>query len=269
MKYSKNLVTGILSVVLMLGWVTPASADFTCNIDFAYGIAVNNTQLRVMDKSRTVVQINDQSQLFIGGRWQTLTSEQQTWLNEYASGLHYVVPKMIVLATEGVDLAIDTIEHVYLGLVGSNHDSYQRLNSAMTRVQNRVKDKFRHASNHYFIGPGSLESVDEFVDSEIEAQLEEAISTSVGGILSAISGINTNSDDISSERVAEITRQLGTVDEQLEKDIGDKATTLRRKAQWFCEKLKRLDIAEEHLRGAIPGFAPYNIITSNPSSKED
>lgn len=107
---------------------------------------------------------------------------------------------MIVLATEGVDLAIDTIEHVYLGLVGSDHESYERLNTAMKRVQNRVKDKFRHASNHYFIGPGSLESVDDFVDSEIEAQLEEAISTSVGGILSAISGINTNSGEVNQEK---------------------------------------------------------------------
>ena len=267
MKCSKKLYTGILSLFLV-GWVTPASAEFTCNIDFAYGIAVNDTQLRVMQKSRTLVQINNQSQLFVEGRWQTLTPEQERWLNEYARGLHYVVPKMIVLATEGVDLAIDTIEHVYLGLVGSDHDSYVRLNKAMKRVQNRVKDKFRHASNHYFIGPGSLESVDEFVDTKIEAQLEEAISTSVGGILSAISGINTGSEGVSSDRVAEISRQLGTVGEQLERDMGSKATTLRNKAQWFCNKLKRLDVAEEKLRASVPAFAPYNIITMQRSKKD-
>jgi len=267
MKLSNSLLAGILCVVLS-SWVTPAEADFTCNIDFAYGLAVNDSQLRVMEKSRTLVQINDQSQLFVGGRWQTLTDEQSEWLNEYARGLHYVVPKMIVLATEGVDLAIDTIEHVYLGLVGSDHDSYVRLNKAMKRVKSRVKDKFRHASNHYFIGAGSLESVDEFVDSEIEAQLEEAISTSVGGILSAISGINTNNEDANSERVAEISRQLGAVGEQLERDMGNKALTLRIKAQWFCDKLKRLDVAEEKLRASLPAFAPYNIITSQRAERD-
>ena len=97
---------------LLAGLPFSTQAEYTCNIDFAYGIAVNSDQLRVMDKTRTVVQINDQSQLFIGGRWQTLDKQQREWLKEYASGLHYVVPKMIVLATEGVDLAIDTIEHV-------------------------------------------------------------------------------------------------------------------------------------------------------------
>ncbi|NDV89719.1 DUF2884 family protein [Alteromonas sp. 345S023] len=264
MNYLNRLTTGFLSVFL-LSWCAPASADFTCNIDFAYGLSVNDSQLRVMGKTRTLVQINNQSQLFVEGRWQSLTPEQQAWLNEYANGLHYVVPKMIVLATEGVDLAIDTIEHVYLGLVGSDHESYERLHLAMRRVQTRVNDKFRHASNHYFIGPGSLESVDEFVDSEIEAQLEEAISTSVGGILSAIGGINTNGQDVSSEKVEEITRQLESVGEQLDKDVGDKATTLRKKARWFCEKLKRLDIAEEKLRASVPAFAPYDIITAQPN----
>ncbi|MFY0667897.1 MAG: YggN family protein [Alteromonas stellipolaris] len=263
MKYFERLLLGIVGTVLFAGWVKPASAEIACNIDFAYGLAVNDTQLRVMEKSRTRVQINDQTQLFIDGRWQTLSAEQSEWLGEYAHGLHYVVPKMIVLATEGVDLAVDTIESVYLGLVGSDHDSYERLNSAMKRVKVRVKDKFRHASNHYFIGPGSLESVDDFVDSEIEAQLEEAISTSVGGILSAISGINTNSDEVNSEKVAEITRQLGTVGEQLERDMNSKATSLRNKAEWICNKLKRLDVAEEKLRASIPALQPYNLITSH------
>lgn len=268
----KNTVNHFLLFILFLTCFLRAGeayAEFTCDIDFAYGIAVNSDQIRVMDKTRTVVQINEQSQLFVGGRWQTLDLEQRAWLSEYAEGLHYVVPKMIVLATEGVDIAIDTIEHVYLGLVGSDHDSYERLNAAMKRVQNRVKDKFRHASNHYFIGPGSLESVDDFVDSEIEAQLEEAISTSVGGILSAISGINTNSGEVNSDKVAEITRQLGAVGEQLERDMGDKAITLRKKAQWFCDKLKRLDVAEENLRRTLPSFERYNIITSDSAPTND
>ena len=89
---------------LLAGLPFSTQAEYTCNIDFAYGIAVNSDQLRVMDKTRTVVQINEQSQLFINGRWQTLNEEQRAWLSEYSNGLHYVVPKMIVLATEGVGL---------------------------------------------------------------------------------------------------------------------------------------------------------------------
>ncbi len=256
------LQQGALVALALFAGIHSARAEFTCDIDFAYGLVVNDHQLRVTDeKVRTIVQINDKSQLFVEGRWQRLNKEQQAQLYEYASGIHYVVPKMIVLATEGVDLAIDTIDHVYLGLVGSDHDSYERLREAMKRVQKKVGDKFRHAGNHYYIGPGSLESVDEFVDSEIEAQLEEAISTSIGGILSAISGIDTNSSDVNSERVAEITRQLDAMGDQIDREVGPRASTLKNKAQWFCDKLKKLDRTEEVLRKSIPAMQPYNVIT--------
>ena len=68
------------------------------------------------------------------------------------------------------------------------------------------------------------------------------------------------------EKVAEITRQLNNVGEHL--DVGDKATTLRKKAEWFCEKLKRLDVAEEKLRASIPGLQPYNIITRHDKTDD-
>jgi hypothetical protein len=50
--------------------------------------------------------------------------------------------------------------------------------------------------------------------------------------------------------------------------VGDKATTLRKKAEWFCEKLKRLDIAEENLRANVPAFEPYKIITLHDKSDD-
>lgn len=262
MNMSTSFYKRALGAIFLMAGSLPARAEFTCDIDFAYGLVVNEHQLRVTDeKARTLVQINNKTQLFVEGRWLQLDKQQQAQLYDYASGIHYVVPKMIVLATEGVDLAIDTIDHVYLGLVGSDHDSYERLREAMKRVQKKVGDKFRHASDFYYIGPGSLESVDDFVDSEIEAQLEEAISTSIGGILSAISGIDTNSSDVNSDRVAEITRQLEAMGEQIDREVGPKASTLKNKAQWFCDKLKKLDQTEEALRKSIPAMQPYNVIT--------
>ena len=237
-----------------------AYGEFTCDVDLAYGIVVNKKQLRVMNESRTLVQINHKNQLFVSGKLVELDAKEQKMLIEYASGLHYVVPKMIVIATEGVDLAAETIEHVYLGLVGSDHDSYKKLHGAMKRVKMRVKEKYRYASGHYFIGPGSLESVDEFVDSEIEAQLEEAITTSVGGILSAVVGVDTNRGD-NDDKVAEITRQLEAMGEQLERDVAPRANTLRKKAEWFCRKLEKLNKTEEALRKSVPELEPYNIIT--------
>ncbi len=257
----RNIINVVRNTLIFLATIPFfASAENSCNIDFAYGLVVNEQQLRILDNNRTVIQINDQQQLFVKGRWQDLTVQQRRWLREYARGLHYVVPKMIILATEGVDLAADTVDSVYQGLVGADHDSYEKLQTAMKRVRNRVKDKFRHASDHFFIGPGSLESVDNFVDSDIEAELEEAISMSIGGILSAIAGMDDSKVELSDQRVAEITRQLEAVGEDLDLDTGP--ASLNNKAQWFCEKLQRLNVLEDKLRQHVPALKPFNVIVS-------
>ncbi|MCW8092803.1 YggN family protein [Alteromonas sp. ASW11-130] len=263
MMIKTHLTFILLASLCLVELIKPVRAEFTCDIDFAYGILVSEDQLRVMDETRTIMQINHQSQLFVGGRWIQLEKENTKLLHEYASGLHYVIPKMIILATEGVELAIETIDHVYLGLVGSDHESYEKIRRAMERVQQKVKDKFRQTGPYYTIGPGSLESVDEFVDSEIEAQLEEAISTSIGGILSAIGGINTTDPELSSDKVEQISRQLEEMGEQIEKDVGPRASKLKNKAKWFCDTLTDLNKVEEKLRRQIPALKPIDVITAD------
>ncbi|WP_240485151.1 DUF2884 family protein [Aestuariibacter salexigens] len=236
-------------------------ADLKCDVDLHYGMVVTRDHIRVLEESRTLYQINDKKQLFVQGNLLELEKQQQALLKEFAGGLHYVVPKMTVLATEGVALATDTIEQVYIGLVGQDHGSYEKIQRAMDNVKSRVDKKFIYSKKNYYIGPGSLEHVDDMVDKEIEAQLEQAINTSVGGILSAISGV-ASSSDASDERVAELSKRLEEMELQLEQEVAPKAESLRQKANWFCNKLQRLDEIEESLRQSVPELYAYNIIYS-------
>ena len=249
-------------VFFFLALVTShASAEMSCDVDFERGLIVNENQIRVLQKGRTVYQINNKEQLFVEGNLLSLNQEQQEELYYFANGMHYVVPKMVVLATEGVQLAIDTVENVYFGLVGKEHDSYKKLQSAMKRAKGKVKEKFINASGNYYMGPGSLENVDELVDKELEAQIEQAINTSIGGILSAIGGLEA-AEGNTDERVQELTERLEQMELQLEREVVPQAETLRQKAKWFCKKLQSLDKIEESLRATVPELKKYNVIRS-------
>ena len=250
----------ITLLLICLMFAGSSNAGFKCNIDFNYGVVVNNSHIRVLEESsRTVLQINNRKQLFVGGQLIDLDSEQAKLLKKYSEGLHYVVPKMIILATEGIDLAIDTIDQVYQGIVGVDHGSYEKLHSALDRAKGQVRDKFRYESNHYFIGPGSLEQVDDFVDLQIEEQLGEAISTSLGGILSAISGLNSGDGD-TEERMRALSERLEQMSVQLDDEVGSRAENLRDKAKWFCKKVEQLNGIEEKLRASVPELKRYDII---------
>ena len=253
----------LVFTLLLLSCTVKAGED--CEVSLNYGIVVNEQQIRVIGHGgRAMYQINHPAQLIIKGEWIELDEQQERELTELSAGIHHIVPKMILLANEGVELAVETIEHVYRGLV-KDDKSQKKLQKSLHRVQMSVKEKFIRANNNFYMGPGSLEHVDDLVDRELEEQIEEAMSTSVGGILSAIGGLVASGEG-SEEKIAAIAKQLETMGEEISQNVRPKAETLKLKAQWFCNKFKELDKAEDRLRASIKELKPYNVLLTGTNA---
>lgn len=252
----------VITILALVGF--SAQADLKCDVDLSYGLVVNDKHIRVLDESRTVYQINYANQLIVQGEWIELNPSQQARLEALAEGLHYVVPKMIVLASEGVELAIETVEHVYVGLVGQDHKTYEKIQSSLQRVKKRIRERFVHASDNYYIGPGSLENVDDLVDAELEEQIEQAINTSLGGVLSAIGGLSSK-DEATEQKMEALSERLEIVGQEIERQVGPKADSLRHKARWFCNKMHHLNEIEDSLRSSVPELNPFNVILTEDS----
>jgi hypothetical protein len=242
-----------------------AQSKTECEVSLDYGVVVSEKQIRVLGHGgRAVYQINHPAQLIVKGEWIDLDEQQELELTAFSEGIHQVVPKMILLANEGVELAIETIEQVYSGLV-KDDKSQKKLQKSLHRVQMSVKEKFIRANDNFYMGPGSLEQVNDLVDRELEEQLEEAMSTSVGGILSAIGGLVANGEG-SEEKIAAIASQLESIGEGIGQSVGPKAETLKLKAQWFCNKFKALDNTEDRLRASIKALQPYNVLLTGTNA---
>ncbi|WP_339722806.1 YggN family protein [uncultured Paraglaciecola sp.] len=252
----------VLTLLLMS---SIAHGGSNCEVSLNYGVVVSKQQIRVIDEGgRTVYQINHPAQLIVQGEWIDLDEQQEQELTELSNGIHQVVPKMILLANEGVELAIETIEQVYGGLV-KDDKSQKKLQKSLERVQLSVKEKFVRANDNFYMGPGKLEQVNDLVDQELEEQIEEAMSTSVGGILSAIGGLVSNGED-SEEKIAAIANQLETMGEGLGQTVGPKAESLKLKAQWFCNRFKELDKSEDRLRASIKELQAYNVLETGTNA---
>ncbi|TRY30743.1 DUF2884 family protein [Aliiglaciecola sp. M165] len=257
-------------LLLLIGLVLSAGsrADLNCNVDLKYGLVVNDRQIRVIDESRTLYQINGYEQLIVLGNVVELNKQQARDLKDISKGIHYVVPKMIILATEGVELAVETVEHVYQGLVGTDHQSYEKVQSSLQRVQRRIREKFVHANENFYIGPGRLENVNDLVDREIEEQIEQAINTSVGGVLSAIGGLTDGGSEETEQKIEDLSQRLEIMGQEYERQVGTKAESLRKKARWFCNKMHHLDKIEEKLRETVPELRDINVIITKDTMKK-
>lgn len=252
-------------VLISLVFVSQAQAKSSCEVSLNYGVVVSEQQIRVIGHGgRTVYQVNRPAQLMVKGNWIHLEPDQERDLIELSEGIHQVVPKMILLANEGVELAVETINQVYGGLV-KDDKSQKKLQKSLERVKMSVREKFIRANDNFYMGPGSLEQVNDLVDQELEQQLEEAISTSVGGILSAIGGLVANGEG-SEEKINAIAQKLESMGEEIGQTAGPKAETLKRKVEWFCNRFKALDKLEDKLRGSVTELNDYNVLETGTNA---
>lgn len=239
---------------------SPASAHYSCDVDLNYGVVVNDDQLRVLKEYLTLYQINHQQQLFVGGDWLTLNDEQAALVEAYAKGLHAVVPQVTLLATTGIDLATETVQQMFLSLLGSDHDSYEKLNAAMVKMKERVRKKFRYARSHYYLGPSSSEGLDELTDADLMVPLSQTLTTSVGSILTTLGAMDSDKLAVDRTEMAVINQRIAHYAANSDGDGPPHNTTLPQKARWYCDYFAKLDRIEQQMQTSIPALAGIDLI---------
>lgn len=243
-----------------------AVAAVVCDVDLQYAFIVDERRIRIVGDSITQYQINGDDQLIVGGHWIELNEQQQSDVKLLSDGLHDIVPNMVVLAGQGIDLAISTVEKVVVGLEGDEHTDVQALSDALKQVHKKVQKKFILANGNYYIGPGSLENVDDFVDKELEEEIESAVNTSLSSIFSTISRLVSASNLDMDAQIDALTGRIERIGTDLARDVVPKANSLRERAGVLCQGIDQLNAAEDRLRLSIPELQNIDVIVVDKSA---
>jgi len=239
-----------------------------CSINLNYGVIIAPKHIRIVEQGKTHVQINNNEQLFIGGREVQLSNEQQSLLNSFSIGIQQQVPEIVSIAIEGVDIGLKAVNEVVAGLTGENSASQQKVQAKFDELKWRIRARFNQSANNYYIAPQDLNDFDEMFAGEFEQEIEAMISTSIGTILTAVGqSILTDSDNSDyggEERITTFDNRLTNISKGLELEVTERAKALDKKAALFCQRLTQLDDIEAQLHQAIPALKKYNLIeTSN------
>ena len=238
-----------------------------CSINLNYGVIIDPKHIRIVEKAKTQVQINNADQLFIRGREIPLSSEQKKLLSSFSDGIRQQVPEIVSIAIEGVDIGLKAVNEVVAGLTGENSASQQKVQAKFEELKWRIRARFNQSANNYYIAPQDLNNLDEIFTGEFEQEIEAMISTSIGSILEAVGQsilANDNSSEYGGEtRITTFDERLTTLSKDLELEVAERAKALDKKAALFCQQLTYLDELETQLHQSIPALKNYNIIESS------
>lgn len=251
------------SMLVSCLFISAANAQ-QCDINFNYGVIIDPAHLRIISQGQTYVQINDQHQLFVNGREIPLNNEQKKQLSEYSNGIRSQVPAIVSIAIEGVELGLKAVNKVISSLTGENSASHQQFQEKFNEMKWRLRTRFNHSDDSYYIAPQDFYDFDEIFAGEFEKEIETIVTDSVGTILVAVGEAMTHREEQSTEqRVETFDQHIETMGNDIKIDISNQANALENKAEIICANLVKLDQLENKIQLEIPALAQFNLIVTN------
>ncbi|MFD2168249.1 YggN family protein [Thalassotalea euphylliae] len=252
-----------LSALSFSGLFSNSALAEHCNVNFNYGVIIDPKHIRILDEGQTQFQINHDKQLFVLGREVELDDQQGELISTFSKGIRAQVPEIVSIAIEGVEIGLKAVNKVIGGLTGENSASHRKLQEKFDEMQYRLRKKFNHSDESYYIAPQDFDDFDEIFAGEFEQEIEEIVSQSIGTILMAVGDAMASKDeDTIEQRVDAFGDKLETMGEELEVEIGQKANNLEQKAALFCQALIKLDKTEFEIQTSIPQLSGYNLISA-------
>lgn len=265
---NKLLLAGLTSSLLLSTQVMAEDNDSNysfssneCSIDLNYSVAIENSHIRFINNDQTLVQINNQEQLFVKGKQINLTDRQQALVSEYAEQVNQQVPEAVNLAVDAVEIAFQAIGHVVTSISGEDSQSNERLDTIFSKIKNEVDKRFHEEDGNYYLAQQNFDEFDQFMEDEIEGEIEGLISESVGDLLIAVGTAMNNEEGDFEQKMEAFGERMETMGEEIEVAVEAKAEAIGVKAEELCHNLKDLDNLETELSNSVDELADFNLLT--------
>ncbi|GHE86764.1 DUF2884 family protein [Thalassotalea profundi] len=239
-----------------------------CNIDFNYGIIIDEHRIRILEKQQTLIQISNQQQVFVGGVEIHLSPFQINLIHEYSQTIREQVPQIVSIALESVNLGLKSVDRVIASLTGENSAIQQKLNSRFKELEWRLKARFNHSDNSYFIASQDFDDFDDILEGTFENEIKEIVSKSIGTLLVAVGEAVANKS-YEDEPLSDTEKRINTFDErmklmgeEIDLEISPQAKLLENRAENFCNALRELDQLEEKINQQIPALKDLNLLVT-------
>ncbi len=232
-------------------------AQTKCNVELGHGLIITDDVIRIVDRGQTRVQINNDQQLFIKGRWIELDVDEQVVLRRYSQGLRDTVPELVELATDGVNLGLSAIEQVVSGFAEKEPEV---LKDQLKYVERALKDRFKKGDDFFYIAPQSLSKMSEFFEKEISEKIHSAVHGSLGAILVALGDAFESDEGNIEERITDMSERMDIISAEIDKSLKKKAVKLEKKANEYCGCLRTLEQTEQELHNIVPQLADFDLV---------
>ena len=184
-------------------------------------------------------------------------------MTSYSKEIRNRIPRIVSLVSSGVEIRLQALDKIIGGLTGENSRSHQKIQETFADIQERLKKRFNHSSDSYYIAPQDFNEFDQFFEGELAQQMETVVSNSLGSIFTAFDQQADDSSENLEQRMVAFGKQLDIVSEDMEIVNLSNSDKLEEKASEFCETLTSINSLELELNTTIVQLNTFNLVNIN------
>ena len=234
----KVLISTMASVSLLSSAVM--AHDDACSFSFDHDLSVINNDITISQSGSNKVFIDNNNQLFIDNQIQSLTSEQQALVDDYADNIRILIPEVTAIAVEGVSLGIDAASMALGTLLGEGDPDYLDF---VQRVQD-LGDKIVAKLDANAFDSRELErAFEEDFENEIEAFVEETINDLTPRLMAKVMTAALTEGNGPSD----LEMRAENLEADIEAMVEPRAELLEQRAEELCTIITTLDSIEDQL----------------------
>lgn len=242
---------------ILLFFAAPAMAS-ECNMAFAHGVLISPDQIRILINDRTQYQINEDKQLYVQGEPQALDPQAQARLAEFSQGLRKIVPQVVGIAVDSMELGLSAIENMLIGV--GNAQQQEEWKALVRETTYQIMSRFVRSGEHFYLAPQSLREMDSFLHGELKENLNKLAKNTVGAVWEALRDALQQTDDNFEKPETEDWQSVETLVSKINMGLDAKAEELEEKSILFCQRLRELNEIEDELLKQVPALASYDVV---------
>jgi hypothetical protein len=242
-------------------------SQHSCNINFDKDISINSELVSMKAAGTELWRINSQGQLWLDGKAMKTDNNTQRLLRDYQAGIRAQTLETVALVEEALVLAADAVDSVLTELTGDSLASHPALQNALNNIKASTESVITRSGDTVEIYGSRFNNIDDAFGAEFEQAIEEAVTSSMGSILTMIGKAMTSGEGNFEQRMEAFGEKMERFGQDLEARMDIKAQALEQRGETMCARVQQLDTLESQIQKAIPQMQQYDLISVNADSK--
>ena len=245
-------------LLAMLACSLPAAAAQQCSFGIDAALEITPDRIVIDDDALGQVVMNAGGALEVDGRDLTLDADQQDAVDAYAAQLREVVPAVIEVALEGMEVGVTAVTEVFAALVGG--EAPAAIDEALAELRADVDARLGRREDVWYVNRNGIANLEETMDS-MEPLIENAVTRSLGAMFMALGQAMSSGDGDLSTRMDAFAARMEGLEGDIEARVEQRAEVLEARASSLCAELHALEAREAAMKSRVEALAELQVLT--------